>query len=90
MPLIILAERFLDIKATDLNKQMEVWNNTSFKNEFIALFPDFEAMKIFARERIRTEALRQKLLSEITRAEDQFVSGEITDDQMKASLSHLK
>ena len=80
----------LDIKNADISKQKEVWNNTSFKDEFLLLFPDFEAMKSFVRERIHAEALRQKLLAETSRAEDQFISGLITADQVKESLSHLK
>jgi len=80
----------LEFTGSDINKQIEVWNNTPFKDEFIALFPDFEAMKVFARDRIHGEALSQKLLAEITMAEDKFVSGTITVKQLKDSLSQLK
>jgi len=80
----------LDIKNADVNKQIEVWNNSAFKNEFILLFPDFEAMKIFAGERVHAEALRQKLSSEITATEDRFISGTITVEQAKEALKHLK
>jgi len=80
----------LEFSGSDINKQIEVWNNTPFKEELIALFPDFEAMKIFARDRIHGEALSQKLLSEITVAEDKFVSGTITVKQLKDALRQLK
>ena len=85
-----VGRRVLDIKNADVNKQIEVWNNTAFKNKFILLFPDFEAMKSFARERVHAEALSQKLSSEITATEDKFISGTITVDQAKEALTHLK
>ena len=80
----------LEFTGSDVNKQIEVWNNTPFKDEFIALFPDFDAMKVFARDRIHGEALSQKLLSEISIVEDKFVSGDITVKELKDALSHLK
>lgn len=80
----------LEFSGSDINKQIEVWNNTPFKEELIALFPDFESMKAFARDRIHGEALSQKLLSEITIAEDKFISGDISAKQLKDALRHLK
>ena len=69
---------------------MKVWNETSFKEELLALFPSFEEMKVFIEDRVQSEALREKLLLQLAKAEDGFLSGTMTGKEVKASLSTLK
>ena len=80
----------LDLQNATLSTQMKVWNETSFKEELLALFPSFEEMKVFIEDRVQSEALREKLLLQLSKAEDGFLSGTMNGKEVKASLSTLK
>ncbi len=79
-----------DLPNANLSTQMKVWNETSFKEELLALFPSFEEMKVFIEDRVQSEALREKLLLQLAKAEDGFLSGTMNGKEVKASLSTLK
>jgi len=80
----------LNLLGQDLKTQIAVWNASKVKEEFIALFPDFDEMKKFVKERINGDALSAKLLAQIKSVEDQFFAGTITAEQAKHTLSSLK
>jgi len=80
----------LNLLGQDLKTQIAVWNASKLKEEFITLFPDFDEMKKFVKERINGDALKNKLQAQILSVEDKFFSGSMTADQAKQALSSLK
>jgi len=80
----------LNLLGANPQTQIAAWNASQLKNEFKSLFPDFDEMKKFAKERINGETLKTKLLAKISSVEDRFFSGTITAEQAKQELDTLK
>jgi hypothetical protein len=73
-----------------MGTQVQAWNNSELKTEFLELFPDFSEMKIFVKERVRGEAFQAKLTAAIDDVEAQYFSGAMDAEQAKRELSLLK
>jgi len=80
----------LNLLGTDPKTQVAAWNESKVKEEFVSLFPDFDEMKKFAKERINGDALQAKLLERIKSVEDGFFTGTMTAEQAKQELGTLK
>jgi len=80
----------LNLFDADPKTQVAAWNESRVKEEFVSLFPDFDEMKKFAKERINGDALQTKLLERIKSVEDGFFSGTMTAEQAKQALGTLK
>ena len=85
-----IGREILDMTGAPIGTQVDAWNNSKLKTEFLALFPDFSDMKIFIQERVRGEALKARLTSSVDDAETQYFSGAMDAEQAKRSLSSLK
>jgi len=85
-----IGRDILDMTDTPVSTQVEAWNNSKLKTEFLTLFPDFSEMKIFVKERVRGEALQTKLIDAINTTEDKYFSGSMNAEQAKRSLGTLK
>ncbi|SFZ98873.1 hypothetical protein MNB_SV-5-119 [hydrothermal vent metagenome] len=70
--------------------QVAAWNESTLKEEYLELFPDFEEMSKFVKERVNGKILQSKLLAQISSAEDKFFSGTISAEEAKQELSTLK
>ncbi|DAB39957.1 MAG TPA: hypothetical protein CFH81_07000 [Sulfurovum sp. UBA12169] len=70
--------------------QIEAWQHSKLKKEFLKLFPDFGEMKRFANERIRGDLFQTKLLNVINETEGQFFEGTLNAEQAKQKLDLLK
>ena len=86
----IVGDTVLDVQHIDAKKQLEVWNNSELKQEFIELFPNFDAMKRYVDGKIRGDALQKKLLQRIDDVEIQFISGTLSGEQSKAKLELIE
>jgi len=84
-----IGRNILNLLGTDHLTQVNAWNESKLKKEFLLLFPDFEEMKKFSQERIIGNYLRKKLLARINLVEDKFFSGKITAPEAKKELSGL-
>ncbi len=84
-----VGRSILNVSRADAATQVAAWNQSTFKEEMIDLFPNFDAMKTFAKERIRGDILQHKLLDEIDRVESQYMTGKMTESQVKDALRHL-
>jgi len=73
-----------------VNTQVQAWNNSELKTDFLTLFPDFSEMKIFIKERVRGDALQAKLTAAVDDVESQYFSGAMNAEQAKRSLGLLK
>jgi len=85
-----IGREILDMTDAPVNIQVEAWNQSPLKKEFLALFPDFSEMKIFVTERVRGEMLKSKLNASIDKAESEYLSGSMNAEQAKRSLDQLK
>ncbi len=85
-----VGQNVLNLFDADAGTQIAAWNESSLKNEFLLLFPDFNDMKLFIKDRINGDILTVKLLKKIKSVEDRFFAGTITSDQAKQELSSLK
>ena len=86
----IVGDSILDVQNIEVKKQIEVWNKSELKYEFIELFPNFDSMKRYIDGKIRGDALREKLLQTINDIEIQFISGTLSGEQSKAKLELIK
>jgi len=85
-----IGQDILDVTGATRSVQMQAWNHSLLKDEFLDLFPDFTEMKNFVGDRVRGEALSVKLKQVITSTEDKFFTGNMTVEQAKRKLSSLK
>ena len=85
-----IGQDVLDVTGASATMQMEAWNNSTLKDEFLMLFPDFSAMTEFAEGRVRGDALKNKLLKTVSQVEDAFFSGAMSAEQAKRKLGSLK
>ena len=82
----IVGDTVLDFQHLEIKKQVEIWNQSEFKGEFLELFPDFEGMKRYVDSKIIGDGLKEKLLKNIDSIEIQFISGTLSGNQSKAKL----
>ena len=68
-----IGREILDLTDAPIGTQVQAWNNSALKTEFLELFPDFSEMKIFVEERVRGDALKAKLTDSIDDAESQYL-----------------
>jgi len=85
-----IGRKILDVTGAPVSTQVQAWNNSALKTEFLTLFPDFSEMKTFAKERVRGDALQAKLANAVDEAESQYFSGTMNAEQAKRSLGLLK
>ena len=86
----VVGDTILDVHNIEAKKQIEVWNKSELKDEFIELFPNFDAMKRYINGKIRGDTLQKKLLQTIDDVEIQFISGTLSGEQSKAKLKLIK
>jgi hypothetical protein len=85
-----IGREILDLTDAPIGTQVQAWNNSALKPEFLELFPDFSEMKIFVEERVRGDALQSRLTNSIDDAESQYLSGAMNAEQAKRALGMLK
>jgi len=85
-----IGREILDMTGAPVSTQVQAWNNSALKTEFIALFPDFSDMKMFINERVRGEALKAKLIGSVDQVESKYFSGAMNAEDAKRELSMLK
>lgn len=85
-----IGQDVLDVVGAPAATQLAAWNSSMLKDDFLMLFPDFSAMKVFVEERVKGEPLKNKLTQMIEGIEDSFFSGAITSEDAKKKLSTLQ
>ena len=85
-----VGQAVIDVSKASDAMQIEVWNHSVLKDEFIRLFPNFEEMQFFIRDRIVGKGLQDKLLKLVAEVEDGVVSGAMSVKQAKIKLGLLK
>ena len=85
-----IGQEILDVTLVDQKTQLEAWNHSAIKQEFIELFPDFDTMRTFVKNRVRGDYLIKKLTDQINKVEDAFFSGTMNAEEAKRALKYLK
>lgn len=85
-----IGQDILDVSGANAEIQLGAWNHSLLKEEFLGLFPSFDEMKNFVKDRVKGKILHDKLISKINSIEDKFFSGGITASDAKRELSTLK
>lgn len=85
-----IGQNILDLTGTDSQVQIEAWNKSLLREEYLSLFPNFSAMKQFIDDRLRGDAVKAKLLHKLNSVEDNFFSGAISMEKAKRELRYLK
>ena len=85
-----IGQTILDVTLADAKTQIQAWNQSELRKEFLDLFPDFDTMKEFVKNRVRGEILLKKLDTQISTVEDKFLSGTINAEEAKRALEKLK
>jgi hypothetical protein len=85
-----IGQDIIDATLADPATQVEVWNRSPLKSEFLEIFPDFDTMKGFIKNRVRGEPLVHKLLQNVSNVEDRFFSGTMNAEQAKRALENIK
>ncbi len=85
-----IGEKILDVTLADPQTQVAAWNKSPLKQEYLELFPDFDTMRTFIKNRVRGKVLTDKLNKQIKDVEDKFFSGTIDAETAKRTLGQLK
>lgn len=85
-----IGQTILDVEGEPVEIQVSAWNQSELKDDLIEYFPDFDTMKLFAKERVRGEELKTKLVKYIDNVEKRFFAGEIDAEKAKKELETLK
>jgi len=85
-----IGQSILDVTNENQKMQVEAWNHSELKQEFLDIFPDFDTMRTFVKNRVRGEYLIERLTDQISKVEDAFFSGTMNAEQAKRALEHLK
>jgi len=84
-----IGQEILDVTSANTATQLKAWNASQIKVEFLEIFPDFDTMRGFVKNRVRGEPLVQKLTKKINEVEDKFFSGTMNAEQAKRALGQL-
>jgi hypothetical protein len=85
-----IGQTILDVEGEPIEVQVSAWNQSALKSELVEYFPDFDTMKLFAKDRVRGEELKTKLVKYIDTIEKKFFAGEIDAERAKKELATLK
>ena len=84
-----IGREILDVTGAPVTIQMEAWNASVLKKEFLDIFPDFSGMQVFADERVRGNALKSKMKSTLDSVESAYFSGGMSAEDAKRKLGSL-
>ena len=85
-----IGQPILVFDNAPLKTQIDAWQASELKQEFLELFPDYSEMKKFVKERTRGDALQTKILKIIENVEGKFFSGTVNAEKAKQMLDSLK
>ncbi len=86
----IVGRTVLDVSSLSEKEQIQKWNQSSLKSEFLYFFPDFEEMRLFVQDHIVGEYLKTKMLESIDKAERDYVGGGLSTKEAKSQIEFLE
>ncbi len=85
----VLGEPILVLKDVPLKKAKLIWRQSPLRKEMLSQFPDFEAIRSFAENRLSPSPFRDYLLKNIDKISGDFQAGLIDANQAKERLFAL-
>jgi hypothetical protein len=79
----------IDLSTTEEWRQADKWQQSYLHEEFMRLFPDFEAMREFANNNIIGDSFKAKLIANIDRVENPFYANEIDKNEALKGLDEF-
>jgi len=84
----VVGEKTILLNGLQESKKKELWANSSLRTEMMEFFPDFSLMHEFVEERmVDDSSFKKKLLEKIDVTEEQYISGVLSGQRAKATLS---
>jgi len=80
----------LTVNGISRKEQIEAWNHSSIKVDFMSFYPDFDEMKNVIKERVMTQDFRDYLLKQVTTIERKFLGGKIDTEQAQRELEQIR
>ncbi len=84
-----IGQPILDLTLAPQENHINIWHRSPLKQEFLSLFPNFSAMKNFAKDRIIGEDFQNRLLAEVTAAEDDYFTGKTSQREAEERLERF-
>ncbi len=82
-----IGDSVLTLKGLSLEKKIDIWKNSSLKDEMILDFPDIDIMSEFIRDRvIDDEKFKQDFIDYMEYIQGRYLSSEITQDEFREAL----
>ncbi len=82
-----IGDRVLKLQDLPIEKKIDIWKNSSLKDEMILDFPDIDIMSKFIRDRIIDNSeFKQSFIEYIEYTQGRYLSGEITQDEFKEAI----
>ncbi len=83
-----IGDSVLRLKGiSSLEKKIDIWKNSSLKDEMILDFPDIDIMSEFIRNRIiDDDKFKKAFIEYMEYTQGRYLSGEITQDEFKNAL----
>ncbi len=84
----VIGEQTILLSTLSESKKRKLWNESNLKNEMMEFFPDFSLMYEFVEERMLDDSnFKKNLLNKIKSTEEEYISGILTGQRAKATLS---
>jgi len=84
------GNEILELDKLSLQEKKKLWNNSTLKEEMILVFPNFEEIKYFIKNRIEDDgSFQHLLLTHVEDVENNYIAGEMTGNRAKSMLSNL-
>jgi len=84
-----VGRKVLDVAGLSQQKQFEAWKKSGLSKECLELFPDFDEIKRFVKDRVINPDFKEALLAKVMHTEKLFLQGKITSDQARKELESL-
>ena len=84
-----IGQDILDVTLANSQIQMEAWRHSMLKIEFLELFPNFDEMKVFVKDRVRGDYLINKLNTLLNNTEEEYFGGTINAESAKRNINNL-
>jgi len=85
-----VGRSILTVNGISRKEQIEAWNHSPIKVDFMSFYPDFDEMKNVIKERVMTQDFRDYLLKKVTIIERKFLGGKIDTEQAQRELDQIR
>ena len=83
-----IGQTVLVFGGESYREKFDIWKRSPLHLQFMELFPNFMAMKDFAKDRILDSVFQEELAKKIDAIETEYFSGKISDMQAKEKLDN--